>query len=69
MKNNKIAFQHLDDYTHSSNALFHFMNKFEFLETILRKRAIFPRYCVEDINYLDISVDGVKYEKIAIIQK
>ena len=34
-------------YVQSANTLFHFMKEFGFLKTILTKRAIVPRYCIE----------------------
>jgi len=58
-----------DDYAQSANALFHFMNKSEYLSSILINRAIAPRYCVENIEYLNIHVGDVKFKEIAILQK
>ncbi len=69
MKNGKIKIEHADDYTHSANSLFHFMNRLEYLKQILVSRAIFPRYCTEEISYLGISVESEKYERIAVMQK
>lgn len=43
-----------DDYAQSANTLFHFMTKFKYLEEILEKKALIPRYCKEDLQYLNI---------------
>ncbi|PYF07220.1 abortive infection system antitoxin AbiGi family protein [Ureibacillus chungkukjangi] len=39
----------------SANVLFKFMKDIEYLKTILLHKAILPRYCEEDINYLNIN--------------
>lgn len=54
---------------HSANSLFHFVNSPDYLQDALKRKALFPRYCIEDFGYLDISVEGVRYDKIAILQK
>ncbi len=69
MKKDKVTILPHIGYTQSANTLFHFMKKIEYLETILRNRAIVPRYCVEDIEYLDIFSGTEKYNRIAILQK
>lgn len=43
-----------DDYIQSANMLFHCMKEGRFLESILEKRAIVPRYCIENMKYLNI---------------
>lgn len=43
-----------DDYAQSANTLFHFMTKLKYLEEILEKKALIPRYCKEDLQYLNI---------------
>lgn len=43
-----------DDYAQSANTLFHFMTKPKYLEEILEKKALIPRYCKEDLQYLNI---------------
>jgi Protein of unknown function (DUF2743). len=58
-----------DDYVQSANTLFHFMNKIEYLQSILLKRAIIPRYCIENIEYLNIHIGESIYKEIAILQK
>lgn len=57
------------DYVQSANTLFHFMDKPEYLINILKNQAIIPRYCIEDIRYLKIEIEGYKYDKIAVLQK
>ena len=39
-------------FMQSANALFHFKNKREFIEQILKDGRISPRYVIEDMNYL-----------------
>ena len=58
-----------EDYTQSSNALFHFMNKQNYLETALFKKALVPRFCLEDIGYLNLSIDDQSFKEIAVLQK
>lgn len=57
------------DYIQSANTLFHFMTESAYLESILKNRAIIPRYCIENIEYLNIRVREQKFTKIAILQK
>mgnify|MGYP000076990823 FL=1 len=56
LTNNQISYLPYDDYAQSANTLFHFMKKQEYLNSILRRRAIIPRYCVETIDYLSIKI-------------
>ena len=58
-----------DDYVQSANTLFHFMKKQEYLNSILRRRAIIPRYCVETIDYLSIKNGTRLFNEVAILQK
>ena len=58
-----------DDYTQSANTLFHFMKKQEYLNSILRRRAIIPRYCIETIDYLNIRNGTRLFNEVAILQK
>ncbi len=58
-----------DDYIQSANALFHCMKERRFLEAILERRAIVPRYCIEDMGYLNIQCGGVVFQKMAVLQK
>ena len=41
--------------TQSADALFNFMKEYEHLEDILRQKMLSPRYCKEDIRYLQIA--------------
>lgn len=64
-----VSYELFDDYAQSANTLFHFMKKPEYLHTILTRRAIIPRYCVEDISYLNIKNKGHQFKEVAILQK
>lgn len=68
IKHDNISFQR-SDYAQSANALFHFMNNGEYLKWILMNRAIVPRYCMENIEYLNIHVGDVEFKEVAILQK
>lgn len=57
------------DYAQSANTLFHFMNKSTYLEDILKKRAIVPRYCIENVEYLNICIEEQSFQEIAVLQK
>jgi hypothetical protein len=65
----RITYLQFDDYVQSANTLFHFMQKSDYLKSILERRAIIPRYCVETIDYLDIHNEMRYYREIAILQK
>jgi hypothetical protein len=67
-KNPMIALPY-DDYAQSANTLFHFMSKSEYLKSILINRTIVPRYCIENIEYLDIHIGEVNFKEVAILQK
>jgi hypothetical protein len=58
-----------DDYVQSANTLFNFMKEPGYLYKTLRSKAIFPRYCKEDIRYLNIHIGGKKVEYIYVLQK
>lgn len=58
-----------EDYNQSSNALFHFMKEQRFLNAALMSRALYPRYCLEDISYLGLTNNRVKFDSIAVLQK
>ena len=57
-------------YNQSSNSLFHFMSEPEYLLDALARKALVPRYCWEDIEYLDIKTekDGA-FKRVAVLQK
>ena len=58
-----------EDYVHSANSLFHFMNEEKYLISALRRKALCPRYCSEDISYLKITNGGTDFSKVAVLQK
>lgn len=67
--NNQVSYLLYDDYAQSANTLFHFMTKQEYLNTILLRRAIVPRYCVETIDYLNIHNGTLTFNEAAVLQK
>lgn len=67
--NEQISYLPYDDYAQSANTLFHFMKKPEYLDAILLRSAIIPRYCVETIDYLNIHNDTCAFNEAAILQK
>lgn len=58
-----------DDYIQSANTLFNFMQESEYLEFILKNKAIVPRYCIENIEYLNININGISFNEIAVLEK
>lgn len=56
------------EYTFSSNAIFHFMEKEEYLLWILKNKGLAPRYCEENIKYLSLS-DYKSIDTVKILQK
>lgn len=58
-----------EEYVQSANTLFHFMKERQFLTDILNRKALVPRYCNENIPYLDIEIAGKNIDKISILQK
>lgn len=58
-----------DDYAQSANTLFHFMKELEYLEEILEKKAIIPRYCKEDLEYLNIRNGKNSFIEVLVLQK
>ena len=69
MAEENIIAQPYVGYVQSANTLFHFMKKFGYLKTILTKRAIVPRFCIETMDYLHINSDGLDIQKVAVLQK
>lgn len=59
----------LQDYAQSANALFHFMKQIEYLESALLNCALIPRYCLEDIRYLNLKISDNPFNEIAVLQK
>lgn len=58
-----------EDYVQSANTLFHFMKKEQWSKEVLSRRAMVPRYCVENIGYLGINDGETSFEEAAILQK
>ena len=52
----KFILQQCDDYVQSANTLFHFMQRQEYLSALLKRRALVPRYCQENIAYLSLEI-------------
>lgn len=69
MSKNQVVASPCDDYTQSANTLFHFMGKGDYLKSILVNRAIVPRYCIENIEYLNIRIGDTIFKEVAILQK
>lgn len=69
LANSQFSYLPYDDYAQSANTLFHFMTKPEYLDSVLRRRAIIPRYCVETIDYLNIHNGTRAFNEAAILQK
>jgi hypothetical protein len=53
----------------SANVLFHFMTEMRFLKTALETKALFPRYCKEDIGYLGLEVEDAPLINVAYPEK
>lgn len=58
-----------DDYAQSANTLFHFMKEPQYLKEILLKKAIVPRFCKENIEYLRIRCGEKDFKEIYVLQK
>lgn len=58
-----------DDYAQSANSLFHFVKEPKFLKDILHKKALIPRYCKENIEYLKVYHNGFPFNEVLILQK
>lgn len=53
----------------SANALFHFMTESRFLYKALEAKALFPRYCKENITYLNLCVNDHRLIEVAYPEK
>ena len=58
-----------EDYAQSANVIFNFMTKPEYLEEILEKKAIIPRYCKENLEYLNIHNGDINFPEAMVLQK
>lgn len=45
----------------SADTLFHFVKRIEYLVDVITKNAVIPRYCTENIEYLDIGQKEMAY--------
>lgn len=52
-----------------ANSLFHFMKKIEYLMDIISNKRISPRYCKEDISYLDLPSNNTTIDSVYILEK
>lgn len=69
MRGQNIRAYPTEDYAQSANSLFHFMKKADYLFQILRQKALVPRYCIEDIEYLGIKRGDFFWKQVAVLQK
>ncbi len=58
-----------EDYTHSSNSLFHFMTKSDYLFSAIKNKALVPRYCKENIEYLGLTQNNEPFKEMAVLMK
>lgn len=62
--------EYKDDYVQSANSLFHFMNEERFLTDAIDRCALIPRYCKENIEYMDLKdTKGKTVKEMAVLQK
>lgn len=59
----------LEDYAQSANTLFHFVTKDTYLQAALQRRALVPRYCTENIEYLELDSEPHQFSEIQVLQK
>lgn len=57
------------EYVHSSNTVFSFMNKAAYLEKAISEKRLSPRYCKENIEYLNLMYDEKRIDTILVLQK
>lgn len=53
----------------SANVLFHFMPELRFLCRAIETKALFPRYCKENITYLNLRVNDHQLTEVAYPEK
>jgi len=66
---NSINLINCEDYVQSANTLFHFMQKEDYLFNAIETKLLYPRYCIEDISYLNLNFNGKSFDSIAVLQK
>ena len=59
----------IEDYAQSANTLFHFVTKDTYLQAALQRRALVPRYCTENIEYLELDGELHQFSEIQVLQK
>ncbi|MCD5535325.1 abortive infection system antitoxin AbiGi family protein [Lactobacillus delbrueckii subsp. sunkii] len=69
MRIQKANFQNESDYVQSANTLFNFMPKPEYLYQTLRNQFLTPRYCKENIEYLNLTLNRRKVKHIYVLEK
>ncbi len=58
------------EYVQSANSLFHFMKEERYLMNALKKCALIPRYCKENIEYMHLKrPDGSIIKEMLVLQK
>ena len=45
------------------------MQRHEYLSALLKRRALVPRYCQENIAYLNLEIGGHPFDEIYVLQK
>ena len=58
-----------EDYVHSANSLFNFVSAAEYIIESLQRRALCPRYCTENVDYLNIQNGDNRFGEVAVLQK
>lgn len=55
-------------YAQSANTLFNFMESSDYLNQTLTRKAFIPRYYVENVDYLNLDVEGDQYGEVEVLQ-
>lgn len=53
------------DYKQSANTLFNFMTKFDYLVKDIKDMKLYPRYVVENVEYLNLKIGNRSIENVA----
>ena len=62
--------EYKDNYVQSANSLFHFMKEERFLTKSIERGALVPRYCKEDIEYMNLkNPRGEIMKEMVVLQK
>lgn len=66
----KVEIRNIEpDYIHSSNTVFSFMKREEYLKKALFNKCLSPRYCEENIEYLNLMNEGKRIKTVLVLQK